>query len=76
MPSFQTELLCSALHEVGPDLDLTAPQKIEEVISNCRDIIIDNDTDPDVRHMLMEVVELRASDWTLPEHVTQFYLDS
>ena len=65
--------LCCVLHECGQILDISNSQKMDQLIENLRDAIVDSEMDPAIRLMLLGPVELRASGWAFSKAAQKYY---
>lgn len=70
----QMECLFYILTCIGKDLDVELPVQLEQLLANVRDsFLIDNSTQPAIRKILLQIIELHAAHWQLPASALVYY---
>lgn len=65
--------LCNVLHETGKELQQENSSSMTLLISAIRDAFLEPYLDPCIRHALVALLELAASDWTFTEAAQNYY---
>ncbi|CAE1315783.1 unnamed protein product [Acanthosepion pharaonis] len=74
--SDELDILNSLLQSIGKELQMTEPDKMQELLDKIRLRIIQGSS-PQVRCSLLEILEIQAHNWeTLPSDITRFYCDT
>ncbi|XP_053592935.1 CBP80/20-dependent translation initiation factor isoform X1 [Microplitis demolitor] len=70
----EMECLFYILTCIGKDLDVELPVQLEQLLANVRDsFLIDNSTQPAIRKILLQIIELHAAHWQLPASALVYY---
>ncbi|XP_035232104.1 MIF4G domain-containing protein A-like isoform X2 [Stegodyphus dumicola] len=69
----EIEVLRRMLVTVGKQLEADAPQRMQHMVSNLRDAFVNPSINAQIRKILLEVIELHASNWQLDLPQTLYY---
>lgn len=69
----QIECLFNIVNAIGKDLEQEVPDTLIQLYVSIRDVILTRNCSSSVKKILLHLVELRASKWTLPPFVLNYY---
>ncbi|CAH1273547.1 MIF4GD [Branchiostoma lanceolatum] len=69
----QVDCLYNLLVQMGPSLDQTVPDKMEDLFALLRDRFLSFKTPPLARHRLLQLIELRSGGWQMEPGIQDYY---
>lgn len=73
MHIFQVECLFNIVNSVGLDLEQEVPDTLKQLYVSIRDVMLMRDCSAPVKKILLHLIELRASKWSLPSSAINYY---
>ncbi|XP_078692300.1 MIF4G domain-containing protein-like [Branchiostoma floridae x Branchiostoma belcheri] len=69
----QVDCLYHLLVQMGPSLDQTVPDRMEDLFAVLRDRFLSFKTPPLARHRLLQLIELRSGGWEMEPGILDYY---
>lgn len=71
--SLQIECLFRTLTSVGRDLEIELPARLNQLYDKIRNVFLKSTLGPEIKKVMLQLIELRANSWQLPVSALNFY---